>query len=251
MRYLFLILFLNCAVAQAQVTNVEGRRVKTDTTGWYGEINTGFKFVKEVGNVFTSNSDARIQYKTDKNLYLALGEYNWSGARGRTFTHNAYLHLRYNRKLKPSWLRWEVFTQTQFNKITRINLRILSGTGPRYKLFEKEKGSIYLGTLYMFEHSKESDMEGNILYLNEHRKSSYLSFSLFPTDQLSVISTTYYQPRIDKWSDYRISNASEFRARITRRLVLSMVYKFNFDTSPAEGISKVTHSFENKLGLIF
>ncbi len=251
MRLILFLILTGVGIVQAQVTNVEGRRVKTDTVGWYGEVNTGFKFVKEVGNVFTSNSDTRIQYKTQKDLYLALGEYNWSGARGKTFTHNGYLHLRYNRKLKPAWLRWEVFSQVQFNKITRINLRLLNGTGPRFKLMEKEKAAIYLGTLYMFEHSKELDLDNNKLSLNEHRKSTYLSFSVFPTDIISLISTTYYQPKITDWKDYRIAHVSEFRAKISRRLVLGMVYKLNFDTFPAAGISKVTHSFENKIGLVF
>ena len=80
MRILISILLIYFGAAQAQVTNIEAQRVKTDSAGWYGEVNTGFKFVKEVENVFTSNSDARVQYKTKKDLYLLLGEYNWSGA---------------------------------------------------------------------------------------------------------------------------------------------------------------------------
>jgi hypothetical protein len=251
MRILISILLIYFGAAQAQVTNIEAQRVKTDSAGWYGEVNTGFKFVKEVENVFTSNSDARVQYKTKKDLYLLLGEYNWSGASSKTNTHNAYLHLRYNRKLKPSWLRWEIFSQYQFNKITRINLRILNGTGPRFKLADKEKASLYLGVLYMFEFTKELNQENKVLNLKEHRNSSYLSFSIFPNNVISILSTSYYQPRFDKWKDYRISNISEFRAKIAKKVYLGMAYKFNFDTYPSEGISRITHSFENKIGVAF
>lgn len=237
--------------ATAQVTNVESRRVKTDTTGLYGEFDTGFKLVKEVGNVFSSNTSLRIQYKHKDNIYLALGEYNWSGARGKTFTNNAYLHLRYNRNIVKKWMKWEAFTQVQFNEITRINLRLLNGTGPRFKLLDKEFGSMYLGTLYMYEYTKELTHESNIRILHEHRMSSYLSFSIFPVENLSLISTTYYQPKLNYWKDYRLANVTEFRAKVTKRLVLSMVYKFNYDTHPAEDISRVTHSFENKIGITF
>lgn len=246
-----LILFFQSHLLFSQVTNVEGRRVKTDTTGWYGELNTGFKLVREVGNVFSSNTSARVQYKTENNLYLALGEYNWSGARGETFTNNAYLHLRYNRNLVKKWLKWEVFSQVQFNEITRINLRLLNGTGPRFKMMEKDWASMYLGSLYMFEYTKELNHDDRVLYLKEHRWSNYFSFSLFPVENISVISTTYYQPKINHFKDYRVSNASEFRAKVTKRLVLSMIYKFNFDTHPADDISRVTHSFENKIGIVF
>lgn len=251
MRIIVSIFLIFSGYVQAQVTNIEAQRVKTDTSGWYGEINTGFKFVKEVGNVFTSNSDARVQYKTKKDLYLLLGEYNWSRASDKINTHNAYLHLRYNRKLKPSWLRWEVFSQYQFNEITRINLRILNGTGPRFKLVEKEKASVYLGVLYMFEYTKQLNQDNNILYLKEHRNSSYVSFSVFPNDFLSILSTTYYQPKLNRWKDYRISNISELRAKISKKFFIGMAYKFNFDTYPSEGISKSTHSFENKIGIVF
>ena len=94
MRIIVIVLLIFGGFLNAQVTNIEARRVQTDTAGWYGEANTGFKFVKEVGTVFTSNTDARIQYKTKKDLYLLLGEYNWSGASKITNTHNAYLQLR-------------------------------------------------------------------------------------------------------------------------------------------------------------
>ena len=251
MRFIASVLLIFGGLIQAQVTNIEASRVKTDTTGWYGEVNTGFKFVKEVGSVFSLNADVRVQYKTAKDLYLVLGEYNWSGASSKTNTHNAYLHLRYNRKLKPSFLRWEVFSQYQFNKITRINLRILNGTGPRFKLLGKEKALIYLGVLYMFEYTKELNQENTILYLKEHRNSSYLSFSIFPNNMISILSTSYYQPRLDQWKDYRISNITEFRAKISKKLYIGMAYKFNFDTYPSEGISRVTHSFENKIGVAF
>lgn len=251
MRILISIILVFCGVVQAQVTNIEAQRVKTDSAGWYGEVNTGFKFVKEVENVFTSNSDARIQYKTKKDLYLLLGEYNWSGASSKTNTNNAYLHLRYNRKLKPSWLRWEIFSQYQFNKITRINLRILNGTGPRFKLLDKEKASLYVGVLYMFEFTKELNQENKVLNLKEHRNSSYLSFSIFPNNTLSLLSTSYYQPRLDKWKDYRISNISELRVKIAKKIYLGLAYKLNFDTYPSEGISRITHSFENKIGIAF
>lgn len=249
--WIILFCFLLTPTIHAQVTNVESKRLKTDTTGWAGEVNTGFKFVREVGNVLSSNTDLRAQYKTKKDLYLALAEYNWSGARGQTFTHNAYVHLRYNRKLKPSWLRWEVFSQAQFNKITRINHRILTGTGPRFKLLGRDLGVIYFGSLYMFEHSKELDADDNHVFRNEHRLSTYLSYSIFPADPISIVSTTYYQPRFNAWRDFRVSHVSELRFQVMKRLVLSMVYKLNYDADPAVGISKITQSFENKIGVTF
>ena len=247
MRYLLTIFLLGFQFCCAQVTNVEAQRVKTDTTGWYDEINLGFKLVKEVQKVFSFDTDLRLQYKTRKDLYLALGAYDWSGAGSKSLTHNAFLHLRYNRKLKPDWLVWEAFSQVQFNQITKIKLRSLLGTGPRFKLVGKEKARVYLGTAYMYEYTKEKDLE--LVVRNEHRLSSYFSFSLFPTDAVSMISTTYYQPKINNWSDYRVSGIFELRTQIARKIFLGLVFKLNYDTFPAVDIPMLTYSIQNKIGV--
>lgn len=249
--FLLGILIMMSASLSAQVTNVEARRLKNDTLSWYRELNAGIKFVRERGNIVTLTSDARIQHRKEKNLYLALAEYNWSGAKGTTLTHNAFLHLRYNRYLPVKWLVWEGFSQLQFNEITRINLRWLLGSGPRFKLYEESKGSIYLGSLYMFEITRENTLDDQYLRLIENRMSSYFSVSIFPADNISLLTTTYYQPRIDKWSDYRLNNISELRFRFNKYLVLSMVYRLTFDSFPAEGAPRYTHNFENRIGVVF
>jgi hypothetical protein len=251
-QLLIILLFISLTEhAIAQVTNVEGRRLKTDSLGWYRELNTGVRFVREINNVYTLQNDVRVQYKNAKNLYLGLIEYNWSGGNGKTLNHNAFLHLRYNRTLPREDVKWEAFTQIQFNEITRINARWLLGTGPRFKLVDKENYVFYLGTLYMFEILRERNLENEPVRLIENRTSSYLSFSIFPKDNISIISTTYYQPRIDDMLDFRINNITEFRVRVTRRLTMSTTYRLTLDTDPAPGVPQVNHFFDNRIGIVF
>lgn len=253
MRIILHLLLFTClsSIADAQVTNIEARRLRNDTLRWYWEANTGFRLVKEVGNIFTLNNDGRMHHRKDKNLYMALAEYNWSGARGRTLTHNTFLHLRYNRFFENKWLAWEGFTQFQFNEITRINIRWLLGTGPRFRLYHTDKGSINIGILYMFEITKEKTLDGGTRLLVENRKSSYLAISIFPAENISLLSTTYYQPRLNQWSDYRLNNITELRARINKHFTMSIAYRLTFDAVPAEGAPRFTHNFENKIGIVF
>lgn len=247
---LYGLVLLNFLSLQAQITNVEADRVKTDTIGWYGEANLGLEFQKEKHKTIEFTSGARAQYKNHKNLYLLLGEYERSRASGKTFKNKAYLHARYNRRIN-SWIKWELYSQIQFNKNTNIDLRLVNGTGPRFRLFKTEKARMYSGISYMYEYSRELDEDKKHIILREHRNSSYLSFSLFPTDAFSIISTTYYQPRWDKWKDYRISNATELRFKIYKTLVFGVEYKLNYDTYPAFGVPKITHSLKNKIGITF
>lgn len=248
--WLIIIFILLGNWANAQVVNIESRRVKLDTTGWYSEFNTGFKYLKEKNPIFNFTNDIRVQYKAPKDLYLFLANYDISKSKGKTLTNNAFLHFRYNRKIN-GFIRWEAFTQLQFNEITRVKNRWLLGTGPRWKLLDKEVGALYLGNAYMFEINQEKNLSDSIIRQIDNRFSNYLSFSIFPNELISIISTTYYQPKINDWNDFRVSNVSDFRAKISKHLVIGLSYRLSFDSDPAEGIPNLNHSFENKLGIFF
>lgn len=45
----------------------------------------------------------------------------------------------------------EVFTQLQQNNVTGIDLRLLAGTGPRFKLSETKTIALFAGTAAMYE----------------------------------------------------------------------------------------------------
>lgn len=128
---------------------MEAERRKTDTVGWTGEANAGLEFEKNKTQTLELSTEVRAQYKTLKNIYLAVGEYNRSSSSGETFKNNAYGHLRYNRKIN-TWLTWEIYSQIQFNDNANIQLRLVNGTGPRFRLLKTEKARIYTGTSYMY-----------------------------------------------------------------------------------------------------
>ena len=75
---------------------------------------------------------------------------NFLKTKDEDLNNAGFLHFRYNYKLKKNWVRWEAFTQVQFNKANGLRLRFLIGTGPRFKLIQKEKFKTYIGALYMY-----------------------------------------------------------------------------------------------------
>lgn len=247
---ILLILILWTKLSFGQVVNIENRRVKSDSSGWYSEFNTGFKYLKEVNPVFTFANDLRSQLKREKDLFLILGNYELSRSKGKTLTHNAFFHFRYNYKL-TKYLRWEAFTQFQFNEITKVKNRFLLGTGPRWKLFDAGFGAMYIGNTYMFEVNRELKLDNTIRLQLDNRLSNYLSFSVFPLENVSIISTSYYQPVLNRWTDYRLSSVSDLRLKVNKYLFVQMSYRLSYDADPAEGIPPLNHSFENKLGIVF
>ena len=138
-------------------------------------------------------------------------------------------------------IAWEVFTQGQYNKVNLINFRGLLGTGPRVKLTNSENYKFYLGTLAMFEYEEVDD--GVTPLQRNLRGSSYLSFSLYPTERISMVSTTYYQPLFKQFSDYRISSESSLLVEMFTNFALKTTYRFIYDAVPAVGIPNSQYEF--------
>lgn len=234
----FLVLLV--ARAGAQIVNVESSRIQTDTTGWAGSFGGNINVAKNVEKVFSAGGFAHLQYKNSKNLYLFLGDYSFLKGSGKKYTDNTFFHLRYNRKFS-NLLRWEVFTQLQTNKITKISSRFLTGTGPRLKLSGSGKLNVYLGVLAMYEYERE--LITPPVTHHDVRNSSYLSFTLRPTPTLEIVSTTFYQPRVDRWSDFRILNQESANLSITQRLSATINWNYLYDRFPVKGVPRSNYTF--------
>ncbi len=101
----------------------------------------------------------------------------------------------------------------------------------------------------MYEHEKLSD--GITPVQKNLRSSSYLSFSLYPGENISVISTTYYQPILKNLGDYRISNQSSLRVGMFNNISLKLSYTFTYDTFPAVGIPSSQYDFSTGIAYSF
>jgi len=98
--------------------------------------------------------------------------------------------------------------------------------------------------LTMYEIEKETGI--NALQKNV-RLSSYASLSVYPNDRIEIISTTFYQPRVDKFNDYRILNQSTLKVKASKRLTLGISWNYLFDNFPATGIPKENYSLNTGL----
>ena len=234
--------------ATGQIVNIENARLHTDTTGWAGNTNASMAIIKSVQNVFSLDMNAHVQFKSRKDLYLLLGSYGILNGGGAKLVDNSFLHFRYNRKLNDH-LRWEAFTQIQKNVINNIEYRFLVGTGPRFKVVDRKKFKLFFAGLIMLEQEKEKVQPANIS-LN-WRNSNYVSFSIYPNSQLDLVSTTFYQPLISLFNDFRILNQSRLRVKATKKLSLSINYNYLFDHFPPLGTPETNYTFSTGLDYDF
>ena len=144
-------------------------------------------------------------------------------------------------------MKLEVFIQSQYDAVSDIKFRGLLGLGPRFKLSQNEKCRYDIGTLLMFEHEEANDPSTQIL--RDFRGSTYFSCSLYPLENLSIVSTTYYQPLLKQFSDFRISNETSIAFRILDNLAFKTSFIYNFDANPILNIPKTQYELTN--GIIY
>lgn len=247
-KYLYLLVFLLISFAvNSQVINAESFRRVTDTSGFSGSASLDFALKRDVNQKFSIKNNIHVQYKMKRHLVLLKNEIEFQRIEGDKFENKGIQHLRYNYKLLPK-ITWEVFAQGQYNKVSKIDFRGLIGTGPRFKLTNLEDYKLYLGTLVMYEHEKRDDPSNPVT--EGIRGSLYFSFSIYPQDYLSVISTTYYQPMLKNvLDDYRLSSQTSLLVHLFKNFSFKTTYTFNYNQLPAEGIPN--SQYELTTGIVY
>jgi len=229
-----------------QILNVESLRKVTDTSGLSGSIAADFALKRNVNDFTVFGTDIHLQYKMNQHLVLFKNDFDFLKIEGEDLSNSGISHLRYNNRFHPK-ISWEVFGQLQYNKVSKINFRGLLGTGPRFKVTSSEKYKFYLGTLLMYE---QEELNDDITPLQrKFRASTYLSFSMYPTDRITIVSTTYYQPLLNAFDDYRISSQSSLVVELFKSFALKTSYTFIYDASPAVGIQNSQYDFST--GLVY
>jgi len=239
---LALLLLVTSITISAQIVNIESARMQSDTTGWMGSAGAGLSFSKSVQNIFGIDLDAHLQYKSSKDLWLILGNYGFLEGGGERFIYNSLGHIRYNTKLN-AWLRWEAFAQAQNNLITQIDSRYLFGTGPRFKIISNNVFRFYAASLIMYE--RERERTNPPIRHSDWRSSSYVSFTITPSKTVEIISTTYFQPRINYFADWRVLNQAVLKVKASKHFAVSLRWNYLHDRFPAGTAPRTTYTFSS------
>jgi len=232
---------------QGQVMNIEQERISTDTTGWAGTAQVSFQYFKNKAEVWNAGGHLHLQYKTKKSLFLALSDYVLSKSAGDDFANAGIQHLRYNYKIND-WFTAEAFTQAQYNKLLNVDFRWLLGAGPRFKVVKTKPFRMYAAALYMYEYEELADTS---LIHRDHRLSSYVSLTLKLRKNLTLLNTTYFQPKFTDFSDFRLSSQTDMKIAISKHFAFKLSYVYFFDAAPAENVPNETHALQNSLSFEF
>ncbi len=247
----FVVIMIYSKTLSAQLVNVESQRIQRDSIRFVLIADLSYSTQKNNDETFSFfNAVATAQYKSKslKSLYLFIANADYAIANVKELSNSALFHFRYNYKVTES-VKLEFFSQLQYNEVLDLRLRSLWGVGPRFKVSSSEDIKFYSGVLYMYEYEKTSEI--NISQFVFHRMSSYLSMSLkLPNKLGELVSVSYYQPRLDMFNDYRISNQTSLSFNLTSKILFSNTLNLVYDSEPPVDINRLNLNFTNGIKII-
>lgn len=230
----------------SQVINIESKRFLNDTNGWVGSINGNFSAVQNTQQVITFGANLHTQYQKNNHRFLMISDLAFINAANTDFVNSGYQHFRYNYKI-INRITLEVFLQAQYNRILLLDERYLAGIGPRFKVVKRERFRLYSACLYMFEHQSQDNYR---ITRDNNRLSAYLTFNI-SYSKFDFSSTTFYQPNLADFSDYRIANNSAFEIFLTHKLNFRTELVLLFDTKQPIKIPELTYVIRSGIGYKF
>ena len=250
-RVLSLLLALAPAAAlPAQVVNIEQQRLDSRTPGWSGSVAGNLDLTRNQRSVFTFGLNTKVQHRRDSTTWLGLVQAGLIRASGQQFQNFAFGHVRWTRGVTRV-LALEAFGQLQQNRVNGIQNRSLAGAGVRVLAFDEPAGTFYVGALVLGE--REREVVDSIPLHNDVRLSAYVAGSYTPesADWITVANTTYFQPRIGRFSDIRISTDWQLEVALRQNLNLVTTLNLVYDAAPPVGLESTTYALRNGLKFVF
>jgi len=230
---LFILLTLQQLHALVSIAPVE---IAKDA-GLSGNLEAGLETKR--GNTHKDNYKTSMKITYDNNSsFVSWAEFSGEYGKANDIedTKKLYSHLRFIHTLTDDVIRWELFYQIQKDKYKAINNRSVSGAGLRFNIFDSLAGGRgYLGLGGFYEYIRYIDPNLNS---NEDnlRMNTYFAYSLKFNEQSTLAYTLYYQPNIEKFDDYVISNMFELKLNIFKELFLKFSITYAVDSVAPNGI---------------
>ena len=248
MRLLTFYFLLTAFAAQSQIVNIENKRLSGNDEGFHGSADLNFNLTMTHKELIQLGDKLQLGYIQGKSHWMLITDHAFVKAKDDSFVNRGYEHLRYNYRFKDSGrVLIEAFEQAQFDKIRKIDLRLLLGTGFRFKIIDQKNYQLSFGTGFMGEYEEltEQGISRDIL------STSYLSFDGQFSESMGMNTISYFQPKMIDFGHYRFANETYVRFKINKFLSFKVVYSIVHDSRVILGVRKTNYTLSNTLSFKF
>ncbi len=219
----------------SQVVNVENKR-QSDANGLSGTIEFSFDYNDSEQIDWEFANTSHLQWNNASWSVLLLNEINLDRAGEVDFENDGFQHLRISYHFNKNFSH-ETFIQNQFDPVRKIDNRKLFGSGIRINLSDGN----YFGVSSFYE---IENLTNNIIN-KDIRLGSYLQLDYKISENIYLLSTTYYQPNTRQFTDFKTSNQTQLNFEFKKGFGFINTIEMIYDSCPAIGVKTFSYSFQN------
>lgn len=239
-RCLLTALFLGWAAAAHAIVNIESLRAVEPAQGYSGSLDISVNGQSGNTDKFGANAGGRLQWHGGAVTNFAILRYAYAQTSGVEDTNKLLFHARHIRQLSEV-TAYEAFIQASRDKFTRLSFRGLIGGGARFTLFKKPEVKVLhlgLGAFYSRETLESAAGVTDSGSLNYWRINTYVNYLHHLNDQVSLLTTTYYQPAAGNPGDFRLLEEATLSVKMNSHLSLNVSLDVAHDSKPPQKVKQ-------------
>jgi len=244
--------FLLLPITTMAIVNMDGIHFDNQEDTFSADVDLSVS--GSTGNSTTSKAalNTQLNWIDENSINLAILGYQYGESNNVRSVNKSFIHYRYIHKLNNS-IDWELFTQLETNEFTRLSYRGLLGSGLRYSIAKSEKHRAFLGagafyskeeiefTPGLTDDGVEEITRANFYFLSKYKITPTMSFS----------NVVYYQPGLDRISDYRALLETKLDIKIHKDLTFRLSLDIEHDSEPSQTIKSTDISYMTGLVIKF
>lgn len=215
------------------ISNIESEQPNLPEQGLEVAVKLGLD--GKTGNDEEKDYDGSVKsvYRRHDNVFLFLVDGEYGTTRDVKDTDNTFVHSRWTHILTPRWST-EGFAQWEQDEFDNVQSRTLMGGGGRYLVWQKQDVFSFTTGAGVFHEEEVLDLVSYEQSDKFWRINTYYTYKYQMTKTISILNTTYLQPRIGEYSDLRALTEFGLKIGLTNRLALTIQYKLTYDSEPAQ-----------------
>lgn len=239
-RCLLTALFLGWTGAAHAIVNIESLRVGEPTRGYSGSLDVSVSGQSGNTDKFGADAGGRLQWHGGAVTNFAILRYAYAQTSGVEDTNKLFFHARHIHRITEK-TAYEGFVQAERNKFTRLSFRGLIGGGLRFTLVKRpgvKSLHLGLGGFYTRETLESAAGVTDNGSQNYWRINTYVNYLHHLNDQVSILTTTYYQPAVDDFGDFRLLEEATLRVKMNHSLSLDVSLNVAHDSKPPQKVKR-------------
>ncbi len=229
------------------IVNVESMRGDDTPEGYSGKIEAAVSGQSGYTDKTGVDVGARVQWQRDRITNFGILRYAYGESSGVRDTNKSFAHLRHIHQVTER-RAYEAYLQGESNEFARLSFRGLVGAGLRYTLAEIPKvraTHVGVGAYYARETLDDEPGLSDDGSEDFWRFSTYLNYQRQVNELVQLLSTTYYQPRVNDFGDYRLLEEAALKVKMSANLALKLSVDVVHDSKPPQSVKETDISYRS------